>query len=148
MRSDRPNMDQPRIETARLILCLPRIEDFDGYAELHADEEAARHIGGALPRAAAWRKFLQMPGAWRDVEGAFTKHRHDVYVLRSPLDPDDATVEQVGKRRIDDQNQTGTTNSIRRTYCRHLGTALDILGSREPIPRSDGRVRLTGAFFG
>ncbi len=64
MRSDRPNMDQPRIETARLILRLPRIEDFDGYAELHADEEAARHIGGALPRAAAWRKFLQMPGAW------------------------------------------------------------------------------------
>ncbi|HET9189861.1 MAG TPA: GNAT family N-acetyltransferase, partial [Rudaea sp.] len=57
-------MDQPHIETARLILRLPRIEDFDGYAELHADEEAARHIGGALPRAAAWRKFLQMPGAW------------------------------------------------------------------------------------
>ncbi|MBS0569768.1 MAG: GNAT family N-acetyltransferase [Proteobacteria bacterium] len=57
-------MDQPRIETERLILRLPRIEDFDGYAELHADEEAARHIGGALPRAAAWRKFLQMPGAW------------------------------------------------------------------------------------
>lgn len=64
MRSDRPNMDQPRIETARLILRLPCLEDFDGYAELHADEEAARHIGGALPRAAAWRKFLQMPGAW------------------------------------------------------------------------------------
>ena len=57
-------MTGPRIETERLILRLPRIEDFDGYAELHADEEAARHIGGALPRAAAWRKFLQMPGAW------------------------------------------------------------------------------------
>jgi RimJ/RimL family protein N-acetyltransferase len=23
-----------------------------------------RFIGGTLPRAAAWRKFLQMPGAW------------------------------------------------------------------------------------
>jgi RimJ/RimL family protein N-acetyltransferase len=56
--------DSPRLETSRLILRLPRIEDFDGYAELHADEEAARHIGGTLPRAAAWRKFLQMPGAW------------------------------------------------------------------------------------
>lgn len=55
---------EPRMETERLILRLPRIEDFDAYAELHADEEAARHIGGALLRAPAWRKFLQMPGAW------------------------------------------------------------------------------------
>lgn len=52
------------LETGRLILRLPRIEDFDGYAELLGDEEAARHIGGHMPRAAAWRKFLQMPGAW------------------------------------------------------------------------------------
>lgn len=54
----------PRIETERLILRLPRIEDFGRYAELHANEEAARFIGGVMPRAAAWRKFLQMPGAW------------------------------------------------------------------------------------
>jgi RimJ/RimL family protein N-acetyltransferase len=53
-----------RIETPRLLLRLPRREDFDDYAELHADEEAARYIGGAMPRAASWRKFLQMPGAW------------------------------------------------------------------------------------
>jgi len=52
------------IETARLRLRLPRIEDFDAYAEMHGDEETARYIGGAMPRAAAWRKFLQMPGAW------------------------------------------------------------------------------------
>ena len=57
-------MDSPRIETERLVLRLPRIEDFERYAELHADEEAARHIGGVLLRAPAWRKFLQMPGAW------------------------------------------------------------------------------------
>lgn len=54
----------PRLETQRLILRLPRAEDFDGYAELHADQEAARHIGGVLVRTAAWRKFLQLPGAW------------------------------------------------------------------------------------
>ncbi len=54
----------PTLETERLILRLPRHEDFDGYAELHSDEEAARYIGGCMPRAAAWRKFLQMPGAW------------------------------------------------------------------------------------
>lgn len=59
-------MDSPdiRIETDRLILRLPQASDFEGYAELYGDEDAARHIGGALPRAAAWRKFLQMPGAW------------------------------------------------------------------------------------
>jgi RimJ/RimL family protein N-acetyltransferase len=59
-----PSASEPRIETARLILRLPHIDDFDPYAELHADEKAARHIGGTLLRAPAWRKFLQMPGAW------------------------------------------------------------------------------------
>lgn len=53
-----------RIETERLLLRLPRAEDFDRYAALHEDAEATRYIGGCLPRAAAWRKFLQMPGAW------------------------------------------------------------------------------------
>src|SRR5690242_13954606 len=64
---DRMSEAQPGptvIETPRLLLRLPRLEDFEGYAELHADEEAARHIGGAMPRTAAWRKFLQQPGAW------------------------------------------------------------------------------------
>jgi RimJ/RimL family protein N-acetyltransferase len=56
--------NEPAIETARLLLRLPRREDFDRYAEMHGNPEAARHIGGAMPRAAAWRKFLQMPGAW------------------------------------------------------------------------------------
>jgi RimJ/RimL family protein N-acetyltransferase len=55
---------EPLIETERLLLRLPRREDFDRYAEMHDDAEAAKHIGGAMPRAAAWRKFLQMPGAW------------------------------------------------------------------------------------
>ena len=53
-----------RIETQRLILRLPRIEDFDAYAALQADPEASRHIGGPLSRPLAWRKFLQYPGAW------------------------------------------------------------------------------------
>ena len=54
----------PVIETERLLLRLPRLEDFERYAELHADEAATRYIGGQLPRSAAWRRFLQMPGAW------------------------------------------------------------------------------------
>jgi RimJ/RimL family protein N-acetyltransferase len=54
----------PIIETERLVLRLPQAGDFDRYAELLADEQAARYIGGALTRPAAWRRFLQMPGAW------------------------------------------------------------------------------------
>jgi RimJ/RimL family protein N-acetyltransferase len=53
-----------RIETGRLMLRPPRIGDFERYAELLGDAQAARYIGGQLPRAAAWRRFLQMPGAW------------------------------------------------------------------------------------
>jgi RimJ/RimL family protein N-acetyltransferase len=56
--------DSPRIETARLILRLPKREDFDSYAQMQADPEATRFIGGLLSRPEAWRKFLQMPGAW------------------------------------------------------------------------------------
>ena len=54
----------PQLHTARLTLRVPRIEDFERYAEVIGDEVAARHIGGHLPRAGAWRRFLQMPGAW------------------------------------------------------------------------------------
>ncbi|MEP6483099.1 MAG: GNAT family N-acetyltransferase [Rudaea sp.] len=53
-----------QLVTDRLVLRLPKPEDFDPYAEMMGDEEAAKHIGGFLTRAAAWRKFLQMPGAW------------------------------------------------------------------------------------
>lgn len=54
----------PVLETARLILRVPRRQDFDRYAELFADDQAARYVGGVLSRPQAWRKFLQMPGAW------------------------------------------------------------------------------------
>ena len=53
-----------KLETERLILRQPQVGDFDRYAELLGDAQAARYIGGQLSRAAAWRRFLQMPGAW------------------------------------------------------------------------------------
>ena len=53
-----------QLETARLVLRLPLHADFEAYAGLQADPEAARYIGGPLSRPEAWRKFLQMPGAW------------------------------------------------------------------------------------
>lgn len=59
-----PMHDDPVLQTARLTLRLPRRGDFDRYAELMADEAACRYIGGHMARGAAWRKFLQMPGAW------------------------------------------------------------------------------------
>jgi RimJ/RimL family protein N-acetyltransferase len=54
----------PRIETERLLLRVGEAADFEGFAALSADEDASRYIGGHMPRAAAWRKFLVMPGAW------------------------------------------------------------------------------------
>ena len=53
-----------RIETPRLVLRAIAREDFDAWAAFMADEESARFIGGAQPRAAAWRGFLTMAGAW------------------------------------------------------------------------------------
>jgi RimJ/RimL family protein N-acetyltransferase len=54
----------PVLETERLILRVPEVSDFEGYAEMLGDAETARYIGGHSPRGAAWRRFLQMPGAW------------------------------------------------------------------------------------
>ena len=52
-----------RLETDRLILRAPEIGDFERYADMFADE-SMRIIGGPLSRHDAWRRFLQMPGAW------------------------------------------------------------------------------------
>ena len=58
------NTTDIRIETERLLLRPPRIEDFDAFAELQGDAEAARFIGGQVTRTEAWRRFLWQPGAW------------------------------------------------------------------------------------
>ncbi len=52
------------IETPRLLLRIPRQEDFDGFCALMADEEAARHIGGVQPRASVWRSMASLTGSW------------------------------------------------------------------------------------
>lgn len=52
-----------QLETERLLLRLPCIEDFERFAEMFADP-SSHHIGGPLQRHEAWRRFLQMPGAW------------------------------------------------------------------------------------
>jgi RimJ/RimL family protein N-acetyltransferase len=57
-------LDTVRVETPRLILRLPRLEDLDPWSALMADEEAARFIGGVMPRAMCWRGLMTMIGAW------------------------------------------------------------------------------------
>jgi len=54
----------PTLETARLILRPPAAEDLDGWAELMADAEAARYIGGQMNRSQAWRTMATMAGSW------------------------------------------------------------------------------------
>ena len=53
-----------RLETARLVLRPPRLEDFDGYAAFMADPRAAKFVGGVQPRSTAWRGFMTIAGAW------------------------------------------------------------------------------------
>lgn len=56
--------DDIRIETPRLILRPLRLQDFDAWAAFTSDPEATRFLGGPQPRAAAWRSFMTMAGAW------------------------------------------------------------------------------------
>jgi RimJ/RimL family protein N-acetyltransferase len=58
------NIGSLRIETPRLLLRPPRLEDFDAYAAFAADAEASRFIGGTAPRSTAWRGFMTLAGAW------------------------------------------------------------------------------------
>lgn len=52
------------LETPRLTLRLPRVEDLDPWAAMMADEESARFIGGVAPRSVTWRGLMTMIGAW------------------------------------------------------------------------------------
>ena len=55
---------RPHLETSRLLLRPLQLEDFDAWAELSADEETMRFLGGAQPRSVAWRSFLFVAGGW------------------------------------------------------------------------------------
>ena len=54
----------PTLTTARLILRPPAHEDFDGFAQMGAEEETMRFIGGVAPRDAAWRAMSSLAGSW------------------------------------------------------------------------------------
>jgi RimJ/RimL family protein N-acetyltransferase len=53
-----------RLETPRLILRLPILADLEPWADMMADEESARFIGGVMPREVVWRALMTMIGSW------------------------------------------------------------------------------------
>ncbi|WP_420477945.1 GNAT family N-acetyltransferase [Brevundimonas sp. FT23028] len=57
-------MTGPVLHTERLILRPIALEDFPRWAEMMADPEASRFLGGVTPAATAWRGFMTMAGAW------------------------------------------------------------------------------------
>lgn len=57
-------LDTLHIETPRLILRVPRLDDLDPWAAMMADEDAARFIGGVTSREVTWRGVMTMIGAW------------------------------------------------------------------------------------
>jgi RimJ/RimL family protein N-acetyltransferase len=59
----KPELLSLQLETPRLILRPPRMEDFDAWAAFLDDEVATRFIG-RQSRALAWRTFMCMCGAW------------------------------------------------------------------------------------
>ena len=53
-----------RIETERLLLRPPLLEDLDPWAEMMTDEDTARFIGGVMSRSVTWRALMTMIGSW------------------------------------------------------------------------------------
>jgi RimJ/RimL family protein N-acetyltransferase len=59
-------MAEVRLETERLILRMWREDDFEAYAELCADPEVMRYLGGkTLDRTEAWRSMAMFVGHWQ-----------------------------------------------------------------------------------
>jgi RimJ/RimL family protein N-acetyltransferase len=54
----------PTLQTDRLILRPPGVEDFGAWAAFMADPEAMRHLGGPQRASGAWRSLAMMTGAW------------------------------------------------------------------------------------
>lgn len=52
------------IETERLLLRPAQLVDLDRWAEMMADEESARHVGGVQPKSVVWRSVTSQAGAW------------------------------------------------------------------------------------
>jgi RimJ/RimL family protein N-acetyltransferase len=59
-------MAEVRLETERLIMRMWREDDFEAYAELCADPEVMRYLGGkTFDRTEAWRSMAMFVGHWQ-----------------------------------------------------------------------------------
>ena len=58
------DFDSLRLETPRLILRPPRLDDLDPWSAMMADEETARYIGGTAERPICWRQLMTVIGSW------------------------------------------------------------------------------------
>ena len=58
------SLDTLQLETSRLLLRVPRLDDLEPWAAMMADAEAAHFIGGVAPRSVTWRGLMSMIGAW------------------------------------------------------------------------------------
>jgi RimJ/RimL family protein N-acetyltransferase len=56
-------IDTPVIETERLVLRAPRLEDFEPFAAFLGSERA-RYMGGPVERGRAWRAFCHVVAHW------------------------------------------------------------------------------------
>jgi RimJ/RimL family protein N-acetyltransferase len=71
-------MSLPILETPRLLLRAPELCDLDRWAEVMANEESARYIGGIQTRSMVWRSMMAMRGAWRNVSTPIPKFRSTI----------------------------------------------------------------------
>lgn len=63
----------PTLQTKRLILRPPTLEDFPRWCEFMADEETARFIGGVQSKHQVWRTIASIAGMWAlQGEGMFS----------------------------------------------------------------------------
>lgn len=60
---ERLRVNAPVLETPRLLLRLGEIGDYPRFADMFKDP-GTHFIGGPLYHGDAWRRFLQVPGAW------------------------------------------------------------------------------------
>lgn len=54
----------PTLDTERLVLRPPEGQDLDAWSEMMAHPEAARFLGGPMPRSMTWRLLATMVGSW------------------------------------------------------------------------------------
>ncbi|HEY1033370.1 MAG TPA: GNAT family N-acetyltransferase [Pseudoxanthomonas sp.] len=58
------DLSELQLDTPRLLLRLPRREDYEAWAAFATDEETMRYIGGTQARSPAWRSLAATLGSW------------------------------------------------------------------------------------